>query len=448
MSDTRGRLLGLLFVVGGGCTLTPPDRPNARSDAGASSGAASGNGSAAGPSGASAGTGAVVGGSSSGGTTTDAEAGAAGDATTDGAAGAAGGTVGSGSGCVPECDHGMVCTSGSCACPEKQSTCSKACVDLQTNSANCGACGHACTDKCGGGRCYRTLLDLTSSSGIVYLAVDASYVYFTQTFEGTVSRVPRTGGSAVVLASSQDNPRSLAVDATNVYWGNASLTYGSGSVMKRALSGGDPIPLATGEPWPVFVAADANKVYWSNYPPQPPIFMSVPIAGGPKTQFPMGDELTNAVQFSFDGSNLYWAGWYGKGGVWSTPLDGGGPIKPLTTLDPYASNAVVFGSNVYFFAGSPSVPPTIKKVPTTGGTAVDVVALSGSYLNVDAGGIYVGGATTVEGVANSIVRVSFDGATVTTLAVGASAPYAFALGDTEVFWVDKDLKIKAAPKNP
>ena len=216
MSDRRVRLLGLVFVAGVGCTLTPPDRSDARNDAGASSGGSSGSRSGAGPDGASAGTGAAVGASSNGGTTTsgpstpdsagagDGGAGAAGDTTTEGGADAAGGS----SGCVPECDRGMVCTSGSCACPAERSTCSKACVDLQTDSANCGACGHACTDKCGGGHCYRELADVpTAETSAVNLAADATYVYFTRNKEGTVSRVPRKGGSVVVLASSQDNPR-------------------------------------------------------------------------------------------------------------------------------------------------------------------------------------------------------------------------------------------------
>jgi hypothetical protein len=288
----------------------------------------------------------------------------------------------------------------------------------------------------------------TADTSAVNLAADATYVYFTRNKEGTVSRVPRKGGAVVVLASSQDNPRSLAVDANNVYWANEPPTYGSGSVMKRALSGGNPTPLATDEPSPAFIAVDANKVYWSNFPPQPPTFMSVPIAGGTKTPFPTGDELSNSVQFSLDGSSVYWAGWSDKGGVWSTSLDGNGSIKPLVTVDGYASLATVFGSNVYYLGGGPSVTYAVRKVPTTGGAATDVVALNGGSLNVDASGIYVSGATPPGGAKNSIVRVSFDGATVTTLAVAASAIYTFAFGDTEVFWVDSDLKIKSASKNP
>src|SRR4029078_832362 len=122
------------------------------------------------------------------------ESGVAGDGATDGGADGAGGSTGGG--CVPECGYGLVCTPGSCPCPPQESTCSNTCVDLQTDAANCGTCGHTCTDKCGGGHCFRELVDLSAArNSATYLAADATYVYFTQTNAGTVSRVPRKGGS-------------------------------------------------------------------------------------------------------------------------------------------------------------------------------------------------------------------------------------------------------------
>jgi hypothetical protein len=218
--------------------------------------------------------------------------------------------------------------------------------------------------------------------------------------------------------------------------------------MKRALAGGSATALATQEFSPEYIAIDANNVYWSNYPPQPPNFNSVPIAGGMKTQVASGDPLTNSVEFTLDSSKIYWAGFSGgQGGVWSTPL-GGGSITPLTMVNTNASDAAVFGGNIYFLAGSQTVPPTVKKVSASGGTASDIVAGSASRMSVDATGIYLGGTTPPGGVNNSITRVSFDGATVNVLAVASSALYAFAVGATDVFWVDSDGLLKATSKTP
>jgi hypothetical protein len=49
----------------------------------------------------------------------------------------------------------LTCQAGACACPPGQ-LCGGACVDLQTSSANCGACGNQCADglACSGGACF------------------------------------------------------------------------------------------------------------------------------------------------------------------------------------------------------------------------------------------------------------------------------------------------------
>jgi hypothetical protein len=46
--------------------------------------------------------------------------------------------------CGMACSAGQSCVAGACACPAGQTLCSGACVDLQTNAGNCGACGMAC----------------------------------------------------------------------------------------------------------------------------------------------------------------------------------------------------------------------------------------------------------------------------------------------------------------
>ena len=52
------------------------------------------------------------------------------------------------------------------------------------------------------------------------LAVDASHIYWTNTLEGTVKRMPLTGGSPETLATGQLSPGTIVLDDTFVYWGN------------------------------------------------------------------------------------------------------------------------------------------------------------------------------------------------------------------------------------
>jgi hypothetical protein len=97
------------------------------------------------------------------------------------------------------------------------------------------------------------------------IAVNATHLYWTQPgatpTTGTVMAIPLDGGSPTTLASDQDGPGAIALDATNVYW----VTYNGGTVMALPLAGGTPITLASGQSGPGGLALDATTVYWANY---------------------------------------------------------------------------------------------------------------------------------------------------------------------------------------
>jgi len=59
------------------------------------------------------------------------------------------------------------------------------------------------------------------------LAVDAASVYWTNSADGSVMKVPLDGGKPITLASGND-AKGIAVDATSVYWAD---TY-DGTVMQ------------------------------------------------------------------------------------------------------------------------------------------------------------------------------------------------------------------------
>jgi hypothetical protein len=57
--------------------------------------------------------------------------------------------------CAHACTGGQACQAGTCTCPTGTTLCSGTCVDEQTENANCGACGNACAtgQTCVSGKC-------------------------------------------------------------------------------------------------------------------------------------------------------------------------------------------------------------------------------------------------------------------------------------------------------
>jgi hypothetical protein len=277
---------------------------------------------------------------------------------------------------------------------------------------------------------------------VIRLAANDTHVYFAARDTGTISRVARTGGTVQIIATAQDRPVAITLDASNVYWANAGSTYGAGSVMKTSLSGGTPVPLATDEPAPWDVQVDGTHVYWSNYPPNPGMLMKVPIAGGAKVELASGDEVGTTTEFSVDGSYVYWANWSGsQGSVWKVPVTGG-TVTNLVTVNALASLAKVHGGYVYFVAGA-----ILQRVSTAGGAPSDLTPFLAAYLDVDDTGLYVSGRRE-SGREASLVKVALDGSTVSTLADAKAPLLHSALGPSDVIWLDGDYVIKMTSKMP
>jgi hypothetical protein len=63
-----------------------------------------------------------------------------------------------------------------------------------------------------------TPVALAPGSNVLHVAVDPTYVYWTDYAADTVSKVGLGGGTTTHLASGQSGANGLGADATSIYW--------------------------------------------------------------------------------------------------------------------------------------------------------------------------------------------------------------------------------------
>jgi hypothetical protein len=104
------------------------------------------------------------------------------------------------------------------------------------------------------------LTTLASGGSPRGVAADDSAVYFADNYNGTINKVPVAGGAVTALASGQNQPVGLLVDAQYVTW----TSYGGGFVARTGLGGGAVTTLATAQRHPISITEDAQALYWVN----------------------------------------------------------------------------------------------------------------------------------------------------------------------------------------
>jgi hypothetical protein len=314
------------------------------------------------------------------------------------------------------------CTSGVCGftCPSGSSNCNGACVNTQTDNNNCGGCGLTCT-ACAAGECVVTLatnipnanqivlnaikayVTSATATGAIYsmslsgggainltqgynqnfpegITVDSTYVYWTNTGDNTVKRMPLGGAAApVTVASSQQNPTFMAIDATNVYWTNDNTP---GAVMKMNRSTSVVSTLAGGLGDPAGIAVDSTYAYVADTGDDYVIkvLLSTGAVAAQLTTF-----QNNPFALAIDSTNVYFTNSASTGDArqvaQSASMNAGTVLGSSSLPTGIASD----GTNVYYLGG-----PSLWKCPVGMATGCKVLAAAdaGGFVAVDATSVY------------------------------------------------------------
>lgn len=92
------------------------------------------------------------------------------------------------------------------------------------------------------------------------IAVDGTYVFWTDYGSGAVMRAFADGSGATTIATGQNGPVNIALDGEWVYFTN----YNAGQVVRVPKTGGTATTIASGQSVPYGITAHAGCVYWTN----------------------------------------------------------------------------------------------------------------------------------------------------------------------------------------
>ncbi len=144
--------------------------------------------------------------------------------------------------------------------------CSNTCVKLASDPKNCGACGHDCLGgACKASVCQPVVL-ATGQTSPMAIALNSTYVFWVNfTTPGGIMRCAKSGcPNGPTQLATASNPRTVAADETNVYWGAQDQSISQcpvGGCINNA-----PTPVVTNQGSPIYsIAIDATNIYWMRY---------------------------------------------------------------------------------------------------------------------------------------------------------------------------------------
>lgn len=223
------------------------------------------------------------------------------------------------------------------------------------------------------------------------LAIDSVHAYFVAVVvtdtgvTNTIMTVPTAGGSPQPLVPNLTSVYSFTLDSANLYWTEPQ----TGSVMKASKAGGSPLTLITGQAEPSVLAVDSTHVYWINR------FGGLSRMGLDGSNPSMLGTIAadSGPVLAIDATNVYWGM---NGYLQVVPKAGGQHVTLLPDYGTVGSDIATDGGMVYWLESgtcgdsSCNADGTVMKMPGAGGpqTVVASGLTQPAALILDQGYVY------------------------------------------------------------
>ena len=346
------------------------------------------------------------------------------------------------------CSGGAQCGgAGICACSAGQEACAANCVDIQTNAAHCGACGHDCQGgPCNAGKCQIVTLANTEAN-VNGMVVDATGVTWTMgTAGGGVRRCAKDGTAKVTLQTGGPafGPSS---SGTDVFWSYATKIWRC----TLPSCGTGAVAIATSATYPVATAFDPGegRVYWANEGTPASAAGSIGSIklGASASESSVAGPLPFPTVLLISNGFLYWTN-YGtfsngsaydnNGRVSRAPLGVGKaeetvvPFDPTHTFEPLA--LAVSGTTIFW--GRDGATPLFAKVGAGTPIVFDDRGMGVTAIAADATNVYWA-VSSLSGSDGKILTCPVSGCPLsgpTILAQNLGLPSVVALDATAIYW--------------
>jgi hypothetical protein len=280
------------------------------------------------------------------------------------------------------------------------------------------------------------------------MVADESNVYWTEfgddenATNGSVKSCPTTGCGAgpLVYAVLQANPRGIAVDANNVYWGTALSQSVNGAIWSCPIAGcpgSGPKKVVTANV-PYQVSVDALYVYWAdNFDDSVNRALK---GGGPLIVLNDGggnNALTNGQGCVVDATSIYVTDY--DYDLYRLPL-AGGSLVPMygQTMGNIGPAAVTLDATHVYLGVEGSIlqePKTATSASAAQAIVNNVPDPDGLQVDPSSGDLYWSDWGSGTGTDGTVGKVPTNGGTATVMHQSLVTPEAIAVNGTYVFWL-------------